>query len=861
MRYTYLVLSLLLIPCLLCAQKIKNDSITVAVAPQYDQVGKVHRFLFGENYRKLWAVPVKIRVFHLDKEKGGLSIERKGGGMQSASLRLKDKTGQEWVLRTVQKYAERVLPPNLRKSVAADILQDQISTANPFAALTVPPLADAVGIRHANPEIVYMPDDPALGEYRKDFANKVFLFEERQPEETPNTDNSKKVQKKLREDNDVSFDAKVVLRARLLDMIIGDWDRHDDQWRWEKNKNGKQTIYTPIPRDRDQVYYKTSGVFPWIVAHQWLKARFQPYSEHIRDIKAWNLSGQYFDRYFLSSLSEEDWKEQISYVQQHLTDEVIENAFNRLPPAIYKLSAPELIKTMKARRNNMTMEAIEYYRFLAQIVEIPTSDKRDQFSLNYEDDGKLDVTINKINKERETKQVTYHRVFDPKVTKEIRLYGFDGEDLFKVTGEGKSAIKVRMIGGGGTDTFTVAPNVENKGNLFIYDRSDKKNIYPEKGLAKLRLGRDSSVNSYEKDNYKFDRFEPIILGQYNNDYGVSLIGGFALTKHGFRKEPYASRNELLVEYSLARHSFEITYKGDFRKAVGDNDLKINVRSRGPNNVSNFFGIGNETVFEKDHIIKDEEGDDKKPIEYYRNRYDLINADVRLSHTYNKLTINGGIAGQYYTSSADNNDDKYLAAYNATNPQQNVFSNKAYAGLVAGFDYDTRNGPRPTKGVYWTTSLTGLQQVNSGSNRYGQIFTEFNFYLNPGGDSTFIIANRTGLGTTVGNAEFFQQLKLGGLQTLRGYHTWRFTGKTMAYNGLEFRLKALDFNSYLFPGSIGIMGFNDIGRVWTPGESSSKWHDGYGGGIYINPAEMLSIQFSKGYSPEGSISYFSLNYKF
>ncbi|MDB4999449.1 MAG: hypothetical protein JWR76_526, partial [Mucilaginibacter sp.] len=41
------------------AQSIKNDSITIAVAPEYDKVSKLHRTLFGENYRKLWAVPVK----------------------------------------------------------------------------------------------------------------------------------------------------------------------------------------------------------------------------------------------------------------------------------------------------------------------------------------------------------------------------------------------------------------------------------------------------------------------------------------------------------------------------------------------------------------------------------------------------------------------------------------------------------------------------------------------------------------------------------------------------------------------------------------------------------------------------------
>ncbi|RZK94163.1 MAG: hypothetical protein EOO62_30980, partial [Hymenobacter sp.] len=153
------------------------DSITVAIEPTYDDVSKLHRRFFGESYRALWAAPVKLKVFHLAQEKGGLTIVQRGGGLQTKSLRMKDASGQQWVLRTIQKYPERGLPPALRPTIAKDILQDQVSTSHPFAALAVPPLAQALGVPHANPEVVYVPDDPALGEYRKDFANQVFLFE------------------------------------------------------------------------------------------------------------------------------------------------------------------------------------------------------------------------------------------------------------------------------------------------------------------------------------------------------------------------------------------------------------------------------------------------------------------------------------------------------------------------------------------------------------------------------------------------------------------------------------------------------------------------------------------------------------
>ncbi|MVT12535.1 BamA/TamA family outer membrane protein [Chitinophaga tropicalis] len=830
----------------------QTDSAEIAIAPRYDKVSKLHRILFGENYRKEWAIPVKLRVVHLSKEKGGLTVIREGGGLQTRSLRLQDATGQEWVLRSAQKYPERQLPPRLKETVARDILQDQVTTANPFAAMTVPPLAAALGIPHSNPEIVVVAPDTALGKYNEEFAGRPFLFEEREPLESTKTDNTEKAQEKLKEDNDVSVNQQIVLRARLLDMLLGDWDRHEDQWRWDRKKTGKETEYTPVPRDRDQVYYKTSGIFPWIVSHQWLKSKFQPYKEEIRDIKGWNFNARYFDRYFLNSLGEQDWQEQISYVQKHLTDQVITDAVKRMPPQIYNVSGEEIVRKLIARRNNLQQQAIAYYKFISIYVDVPASDKRERFEISG-DNGWLNVTIYKLKKDTTRDDIIYQRNFDPHVTKEVRLYGFDGKDEFHVKGPLTSSVKVRMIGGGGSDVFHIDSTVNNKRRLYVYDRSGKDNILPSRSQARIRTGKDSTVNAFNPKGFQYDRFEPITLLHYNNDYGVSLVGGFAYTKHGFRKEPHAFRHQLLVDYSIVRKSFIFTYTGDIKKVIGDYDLNINLMSRGPNNVSNFFGIGNESNFVN-------EGD--KRIGYYRNRYDYILGDVRLSHAYGQFTISAGVGGQFYTSKASNNDNKYLHEFNEQAPEEEIYLTKWFAGLVGGAELDTRiNKTFPSQGVYWHTTVNAMQQVSNGSRKYGQILSEFSFYYNPDKHGVVIIANRTGAGTTVGDPAYFQLLKLGGPQTLRGYHTWRFSGKTMLYNNFELRLKLLDFNSYLLPGSIGVIGLDDVGRVWMPGETSSKWHNGYGAGIYIIPNELILLQVSKGYSEEGSINYLTIGYRF
>src|SRR4029450_9078545 len=43
---------------------------------------------------------------------------------------------------------------------------------HPGGALIVPTLAEAAGVPHTNPEIVFMPDDPVLGEFRATFGGQ-----------------------------------------------------------------------------------------------------------------------------------------------------------------------------------------------------------------------------------------------------------------------------------------------------------------------------------------------------------------------------------------------------------------------------------------------------------------------------------------------------------------------------------------------------------------------------------------------------------------------------------------------------------------------------------------------------------------
>ena len=91
------------------------DSVTVIVGRHYDK-SKFHVLIFGKHYRKLWATPVRVPVFNVRKEFGGLQPVSLGGGFQTTSLALKDRHGRLYVLRSLDKNPEKSLPKSVRRT-------------------------------------------------------------------------------------------------------------------------------------------------------------------------------------------------------------------------------------------------------------------------------------------------------------------------------------------------------------------------------------------------------------------------------------------------------------------------------------------------------------------------------------------------------------------------------------------------------------------------------------------------------------------------------------------------------------------------------------------------------------------------
>ncbi len=825
------------------------DSITVAANKNYAKASAVKRFFNGNNYRNIWAEPVKLKVFRLNEEMGGFTITGVGGGHQTKSLKLKDKDGKEWSLRTINKDITKILPQGVQGSAAESYLQDFISSAHPYSPLIVPTLAKAADVVVATPKIFFIPNDAALGIYKSYFANTVCLLEQKEP--TPDGGDTKSEQKivnKLLDDNDNHVDQKAFLRARLLDFLLADWDRHFDQWRFGQKDTGKGKLYYPIPRDRDQAFSYANGTLVKF-ASQNMVPFLKGFRKNIPGIKWLAFWAKDLDRTFLTGLDSASWKKTIATFKTSLTDNIVDKAVKNLPPEIYKLDGQELSSKLKSRRDYLPKEGMKYYNFLSKQVNVTGSNKNEYFKV--ESVGKnLQVRVYKKTDKTDSASLIYNRVFEPSVTKEIDLYGLNGNDVFDIDKNVKSNIKLRIIGGRGEDTFNINGHVKN----YLYDFNKEKNFIENKSRTVNKFSNDPAVNKFNSTGFNYNKyyFPNLNLG-YNAEDGLMAGIGFTRKTFGFRKDPYSTFQKLSTLYAFSSGSYKMLYQGEFNQVAGKNDLVIDAELAKPA-LNNFFGIGNFTKLQS-----------AKNVEYYRVRYNYISADVLLRRRLNSVvTISAGPVIYNYWNHLYDNENKILSTPSLVSLDSiDVYKTKLYGGGKVALQLNNVNSELlPTRGILWKTEFSSLAGINKNSRPLTSLTSDMTVYSSLTDPARVVSILRLGGGHIFSkNYEYFQALNLGQNNFLRGFRKNRFSGSSLAYGSLSLLVKLFDSKSYILPGSVGILAFDDVGRVWATSQSSNKWHNSAGGGLYYSPFNMVIISAAVGFSEEETLFNFSIGTKF
>ncbi len=836
-----------------------SDS-TITTYPNGEKyvAGKLKRIFFGDNYRDEWLIPVEIPVFDFNKEKGGLEIVQKGGNGQTKSLRLENSKEQQWVLRSVDKDPSKVIPEVVKIQLAIDLAQDQMSASLPWAALSVPRLADAAEIYHTNPKIVYLTKDPRLGAYKDDVWEGMYLFEER-----PNGDrkdvasfgksrdivSSPDMFDELEDDHDNLMDQEHFLRCRLFDSYIGDWDRHEDQWRWATfdKKNGK-TLYRAVPRDRDQTFFLNEGFFPWISSRKFALRMNQGFDHEIKDMGGLISQGKWLDRRFLNELSKKDWIEAAEKMQSSFTDDLLNAAVNDMPPQIAKINGEKTAAKLKSRRDQLPAFAEEHYSIISKKVDIIGSNKREQFLIDRLNDNETEVKVWSLNKDGKKKDKIYDRTFKHDETREIRVYGLDGKDEFDVEGKVNKGLKVRIIGGAGKDDIKDKSEVRGLRKRTIILDTKKKNDIEFGSEARNRTSDLPEKNSYNYTAFNYNKFIPLGYFGFNTDESLVLGAGFLYTTYGFQKLPYSSHHSLGARYATATSALELAYDGLFKSVLGRFDLNLHFIIRDPRYTHNYFGLGNETP--KPENDKD----------YNRVRIGQLHFFPEITRTFNRSTFGAGVFFQQFN--VENTEGRYISDIPANGLSPEIFDLQRFAGISLRYELDSRNDKvLPTRGVYWNTRTIFNKSLSESARTYNKLTSDFSFFLSFRQPQRTVLAFRVGGAVNAGNYHFFQAASIGGKSNLRGHRSDRYAGDASLYQNTEFRFRLFNFSTYIAKGEFGIIGFNDFGRIWLGGEDSNVWHHGYGGGLWMSPFNLAVLSATYEWSKDEPAGLFTFRFKF
>ncbi|MEO6694571.1 MAG: BamA/TamA family outer membrane protein [Ignavibacteria bacterium] len=827
-----------------------NETTRIVPGKQF-KAGILHKFFFGEHWRNLWTTEIDAEVIDLKTFANGLTPIKKGGGLQTKSLRLKGNDGNEYKFRLIEKSPEEALPPELRNSLYGDVIKDQISIGLPISSLITYPLMKETGILSAKPKIVIFPDDTDLGNFRKDFGGKPGIIEINPRagkkgfnnfEGADKVINGFDIFKKTENDNDEQVDQKEFLKARLMDIFLGDRDRHADQWQWAGYKENGKRIWKPIPRDRDYAFGKYDGLFPW--ASQFLAHSLVGFNEDIPQIIEITWTGRHLDRRFLNKLGKRTYDSIANYLTYKLSDSILNIAVRTMPVEMYAESGEQLFLMLKNRRDQLVRAAEDFYKLSSAVVDIYGSNKKEFAEIKIINKKELEVSLYKRDKESGEKKGDpfYKRKFSSGYTDEIRLHLLDGDDIAFVKGKNDNDILLRIISGDGTD------EVKNKSDLKIklYDsnRNSKLNIinsiYLNDDIVNIPKENISRYEPQVEDRYGFPAFTPVL--NFNTDDGYILGGGPNFTQFGFRSDPYLYFIELTGAYSTYAKDYDIRFYGDFNKLIHKSRVHIFLKAS-ELDFNRFYGFGNETQ-------RDEELAEKN---FYKTNQQDYSIEAKVSvNISNNFHYDLGITYQFANvrqsgNSLVNNIKPYGSGKLST------------VSLNAGFSFDNRNNssfPESGAKIYFETLL--YPQIFGSKSTFVKIRGDFLNYNTVKTFTDITLVLRAGGEVLTGDYPFYKGAALGGLKNLRGFSRERFLGDAMIFGQSELRVHLANLNLF-FPSKIGISFLSDVGRVFVKGENSKKWHSTYGGGLWLNIIKAITLNFNVAVSPEVTRYYFSTGF--
>lgn len=805
------------------ADAARPETRTVTAATRDYRASGFNRWLRGADYRELWQTPVEAPLLDLERLGSGLTPLFALG--EGRGLAMRGADGRSYTFRALDKDLARTLPDAWYYTLPADLLQDQTVADHPAANLVVPELARAVGILRPATRLVVMPDSPRLGEHAAQFAGVLGTIEV-----YPTADGgfhgaveilaTDEFWEKVRA-GEARPDARALLRIRLLDMLVGDWDRHREQFRWARVPG--RLAWQPIPEDHDHAFVSYEGVALSLARMR--VPRLVRFTDRIEPLAGLNEKGLQVDSWALSELVREDFVEMALEVIEALPDEVIERAVRTMPEEYHPHSAGPLARRLIARRDDLLRAASDFYDDLARQVDVWATSLSDRVDVAHEG-----VRTRVVVSDTTGTETRFARTFSTPETQRVRIHLGGGADALRVTGRG--GVPVAVVAGAGSDRIE-----STSATTELFDVGPEDTVTVPAGATVRRSSQGGEAPTEPPWEVPRDRGSeryPVLWASLEPDASLFLGGGMVWQHHELRAYPYAELHRVRFGLAFGRTTPRFEYDATFRPPQSRNFFRLAIHANGLARL-NYYGLGNETT--------DVEAND--------DFFEANGQELRLRGAmHRELGAAGNVAlGVSVSRFSDSDDEDSLLATERPYGSGGFSSTQ----LSASWSRDTR-GPAVADddATSWRSDeRTGIPFRGSNSRLridlhpalldveswFTGIEASFTRYLPVSRRMT--LAARVGGRHLVGEFPWQSAAFLGGADSVRGYRPQRFAGRSSLFANLETRI-AVGRAVLLVPGELGVFVHADVGRVWVDEEVSDRWHPALGGGFYFVIPELRDV---------------------
>lgn len=779
-RNNILVILFLFLTSIAFCQEVKNDSVWLSIY-KHDSIN-ILNYDNVKDYELLFYRKIKVPVYKSNDD----TIK-----LYPLELTLKQLLEQAHLSDSYSVSA-------IKGTEIEKQLKDFEKKSFPFASCITSKIAEKIDLQSNNPKIVSK--DSILYEL-SDIDTSLI--------------SSKKMINLLHENHNLNFNTNAFLRFRLLSYLTGSYNLSPNNYVWKLDKNNE---FVPYLNSYDNEFMKFDGFFK--IASKIVSRfnNFEPYNNRIKSIKKVSSKFIGFDVNFLSSLSFEVWKNEINFIKSRLTKESVKEIQESLPKGILESDVENIFSVLNQRIENLEEVAHTYYNLVSPNKIVVANDLNNIIDVKRENKETLIEIFNA--KEGKTNPSKSYR-FSTDDTKEIWIYGLKGNDYFEVFGKSKKEYPILLIGGPNSDKY----EIQNGKNILVYDNVQQTFIV-QKDKSKVKLSNQSFITNYQSDKYKHTKntIKPRFGANPDDGFFIGAINELKI--FGFDKNPFTTLHSLTVNLYVETLGAKIDYyteKTNFYKGF---HLFGSLGFQSPNHNTNFFGFGNETTY-----------DVNQKQQYNMVKMSILNTKIGVLKNSEKHSFKTNLF--FESTKIDQTPDRFVSSETLFFPAEDFFDRKYYSGLFVDYKFkdilleDLIIKPE-------LTLLTNVDLQNIDKTNFA--IQPSLYFIKPMLHNVLIFDSTASYKKVFGNEiPFYQAANLGGNNDLRGYRNQRFTGESLFYSSSNLKCYIKKVKTNILPIKFGVLLGYDIGRVWQEGEDSSKLHNDFGAGIWVQSAEIIKAK--------------------